>query len=165
MTHKLPVSTSVLCPLVNRELEKAGYGTVSRQWVREFTAKMNMSYRKQVLRESLKFTVEQIADVQGNVREKLVWLMDFWKVLEFTVFFCPLDSKCWCILDSKCWNLQYFFCTLALLRFRLSAATTMTKPLGFAGSDGRQNTVYSRIGDSDGLGSAMVQSHHIYIYI
>ena len=35
-TSKVPVSTSVLQLLVNKELEKLGFGSVSQYWIRQF---------------------------------------------------------------------------------------------------------------------------------
>ena len=35
---------------------------------------------RHVIRQSLKFSVEDLANFQGNVREKLIYLLDLWKV-------------------------------------------------------------------------------------
>ena len=56
-TSKVPVSTSVLQPLVSKELEKLGFESVSWRWVRRFMLQGEMSYRKHVIRRSLKFNV------------------------------------------------------------------------------------------------------------
>ena len=72
-TSKVSVSTSVLQPLVNKELEKLGFGSVSQQWVQEFMLQREMSCRKHVVRQSLEFSVQEVADLQGNVREKLIF--------------------------------------------------------------------------------------------
>ena len=76
VTSKVPVSTSVLQPPVNKELEKLGYGSVTQHWLPEFTLQRDMSFRKHVLRQSLKFSVGEVADLPGNIREKLVHLLD-----------------------------------------------------------------------------------------
>ena len=72
-TSKVSVSTSVLQPLVNNELEKLGLGSVSQQWDQEFMLQREMSCRKHVVRQSLEFNVEEVGDLQGNFREKLIF--------------------------------------------------------------------------------------------
>ena len=70
-TSKVPVSTAVLQLEVKKELEKFGFESVSWRWVRRFMLQRDMSYRKHVIRQSLKFSVEEVVDLQGKVREKL----------------------------------------------------------------------------------------------
>ena len=67
-TSKVSVSTSILQPSANKELEKLGFESVSRRWFRRFMLQREMS----------KFNVEEVADLQGNVREK-IYLLDICK--------------------------------------------------------------------------------------
>ena len=53
---KVPVSTSFLQLLVNKELERLGFESVSGRWVRRFMHQREMSFRKHVIRLSLKFS-------------------------------------------------------------------------------------------------------------
>ena len=58
-TGKVFVSTSVLQPLANKELEKLEFGSVSWRWVPKFMLQRDMSSRKHVIRQSLKLSVEE----------------------------------------------------------------------------------------------------------
>ena len=63
-----------------------------------------MSYRKHVIRQSLKFNVEEVADLQGDVREKLICLLDVWKLPPSRCYNCDETSVCLLLLDTRGWK-------------------------------------------------------------
>ena len=103
-TSKLLVSSSVLQLLANKELEKLGFESVSRRWVQRFMHQGEMSFRKHVIRQSLKFSVEEVADLQGNVREKLIYLLDLWKVPPSRCYNYDETSVCLLPLGTRGWK-------------------------------------------------------------
>eukprot|EP00971_Amphidinium_carterae_P034808 685290-Amphidinium_carterae.1 len=67
VTDKIPVSVSVLKPLVDKELSKHGWPGVSRTWLTECLKLLGLTFRKHLVRSSVTFTHEQSVDLQGNV--------------------------------------------------------------------------------------------------
>ena len=63
-----------------------------------------MSYRKHVIRQSLKFNVVEVADLQGNVREKLIYLLDLWKVPPSRCYNYDETSVCLLPLGTRGWK-------------------------------------------------------------